>query len=62
MVSAEDLMLLKLKGGSPHDLGDVESILEVQGQNLDIASLIEKAGRIKVDKRLRSILIDMGLA
>lgn len=61
VASAEDLILLKLKGGSPRDLEDVETIVDVQGPKLDMASLMEKARQIKVDKRLRLLLIEMGL-
>lgn len=61
VASAEDLILLKLKGGSPRDMEDVESIIDVQGPKLDIPSLMEKAGQIRVDKGLRGLLIKMGL-
>lgn len=47
VVSLEDLVLLKLKAGSPLDLSDIQSILKVQGSNLDIASLMERARRVK---------------
>ncbi|MGC7846851.1 DUF6036 family nucleotidyltransferase [Desulforudis sp. 1088] len=56
VVSLEDLVLLKLKAGSPLDLNDIQSIMKVQGSNLDIASLMERARRIRVDRRLRALL------
>jgi hypothetical protein len=62
VASADDLILLKLKGGSPRDLEDVESIIDVQGPKLDMVSLMDKARQIKVDKRLRLLLSKMGLA
>jgi hypothetical protein len=34
VASPEDVILLKLRAGSPRDLADAESIVRVQGDNL----------------------------
>jgi hypothetical protein len=36
IASPEDLIILKLLGGSPRDLEDVKSIIQVQGDRLDL--------------------------
>lgn len=56
VAAAPDLVLLKLKGGSPRDMDDAESIITVQGPSLDIPVLMERAKQIRVDRRLRMLL------
>ena len=51
IASPEDLVILKLRGGSPRDLEDAKSILEVQGDRFDL-NLTRKL----CPERLKSIL------
>jgi len=38
------------------EIMDIQSILKVQGSNLDIVALMERARRVRVDRRLRALL------
>lgn len=47
-VSAEDLILMKLKAGRPRDFEDVVSVLSRHGDKLDIGYLEDWAWRLRV--------------
>lgn len=55
VVSAEDLILLKLTAARPRDIGDIYDILMAQGE-LDNDYMNHWAKELGVDKRLREVI------
>lgn len=53
VISAEDLIVMKLKAGGPRDLLDVQELLETEG--LDMTRVETFAKRLRVDKRLAKV-------
>ena len=55
VVTAEDLVIFKLKAGGPRDLWDAENLLAFN-QNLDLEYLLSVAKELRVDRRLKSLI------
>jgi predicted nucleotidyltransferase len=57
VTSPEDMILLKLLGGSPRDLEDAESIVQIQGNKLDL-NLTRRLCPDKIKSALEKLLAD----
>jgi hypothetical protein len=57
VASPEDMILLKLLGGSPRDLEDAKSILQIQGAKLDL-NLIWRFCPDTLKKAFETLLAD----
>lgn len=60
VVSAEDLIIQKLKTGRPRDLDDASSVFERQGKRLDLAYLRRWARRLGITAELKFVAAHRG--
>lgn len=60
VISATDLVIMKLRAGSPQDLYDVAGVIEVSGDRLDFSRIEQMTARLRLEDKLNTVRKLMG--